>query len=102
MFFCSESNITTAHSITHNVAFRQANLSSNPQSQVNSIVSNTFETKTNPTQQQALELYALGFNVFPQPHGKKAGLPWRQLQYTRLHASHPTLGIKALFEGKCN
>ncbi len=94
--------ITTAHSIPHNVAIRQANLSNIPQSQVNSIVSNRLGTQTTPIQHQALELYNLGLNVFPQLYGKKAGLPWRQLQYTRLHPDHPTLGVKALFQGKCN
>jgi hypothetical protein len=90
------------HSIPHNVAIRQANLSSIPQSQVNLPVSNAFGQTNTPIQRHALDLYNLGFNVFPQPHGRKAGFPWRQLQYTRLHATHPIVGVEALFQGKCN
>ncbi|MFN8375055.1 MAG: bifunctional DNA primase/polymerase [Anaerolineae bacterium] len=88
------------HSIPHNIAIRQVNLSSNLETQVNVTVSNSFGNHF--TQQQALELYDLGLNVFPQPYGKKAGLPWKQLQYTRLHAAHPVAGVKALFQGKRN
>jgi len=54
------------------------------------------------TQETATSLYNLGLNVFPQPFGKKAGLNWKQLQYTRLHPSDPEVGIKALFAGRCN
>jgi Bifunctional DNA primase/polymerase, N-terminal/Primase C terminal 1 (PriCT-1) len=55
-----------------------------------------------PIQEMALYLYGLGFNVFPQPHGKKYGLPWKQLQYTRLDPTHSLYGIAALTVGKCN
>src|SRR6187549_2448856 len=55
-----------------------------------------------PIQDTALYLYNLGLNVFPQPHGKKAGLPWRRLQYSRLHPTDPLVGIQALTAGKCN
>lgn len=55
-----------------------------------------------PVQETALYLYNLGLNVFPQPHGKKAGLPWKQLQYTRLHPTDSLAGIQALTAGKCN
>lgn len=57
---------------------------------------------TTPLQRAALELYQLGFNVFPQPIGKKAGLPWKRLQYTRLHPTHPHYGLKPLFSRPCN
>lgn len=57
---------------------------------------------TTPLQRAVLELYQLGFNVFPQPVGKKAGLPWKRLQYTRLHPTHPHYGLKPLFSRLCN
>lgn len=38
----------------------------------------------NPTQDFALRLYDLGFNVFPQPYGHKGGYPWKGLQRVRL------------------
>ncbi|NWF69142.1 MAG: bifunctional DNA primase/polymerase [Chloroflexi bacterium] len=53
-------------------------------------------------QDEALKLYELGFNVFPQPYGQKAGMPWKQLQYTRLHPEHPQVGVAALFRGQWN
>jgi hypothetical protein len=84
------------------MANRQAILSNNLENQVNSTVSDTFGSSYTPAQHQARELYDLGFNVFPQPFGKKFGLPWKQLQYTRLDATDIRYGIEALHQGKCN
>lgn len=53
---------------------------------------------TTPTQDNAIQLHELGFNVFPVPHAKKGGWPWRQFQYTRVHPKH----LLPLFEGRCN
>ncbi|MCU0513987.1 MAG: bifunctional DNA primase/polymerase, partial [Anaerolineae bacterium] len=53
-------------------------------------------------QQQAYKLFHAGLNVFPLPHGAKAGYPWKPLQYTRLHRTHHFLGIIPLFAGACN
>lgn len=49
-------------------------------------------------QETAMNLYTLGFNVFPVPYGKKAGWPWRMLQYTRLNPED----IYPLFRDRCN
>jgi hypothetical protein len=84
------------------MANRQAILSNNLENQVNSTVSDTFGSSYTPAQLQARELYDLGFNVFPQPFGKKFGLPWKQLQYTRLDATDTRYGVEALHQGKCN
>jgi len=58
----------------------------------------TISSLQTRTQHSARDLYGLGFNVFPQPYGKKAGLPWKQLQYTRLHPDD----LNSLFAGQCN
>ena len=38
-----------------------------------------------PLQQEAVDLYSLGFNVFPMPYGRKSGYSWKMMQYTRLN-----------------
>lgn len=55
-----------------------------------------------PLQLEALRLYDIGLNVFPQPHGQKGGYPWKRLQYSRLHRDHHLYGIENLFAGQCN
>jgi hypothetical protein len=76
----------------------QAGLSTNRQFPYNLI--QTPEDLSLVTQVQ--QLFDLGFNVFPQPLGKKAGLPWQKLQYTRLHRDHARYGLPALFNSRCN
>lgn len=55
-----------------------------------------------PLQEHAFDLYDHGLNVFPQPLGRKAGYPWRRLQYTRLPRDHAEFGLRQLFLGECN
>lgn len=58
-----------------------------------------------PQQPRALELYALGLNVFPQPHGRKQGLPHRLLQATRLYYDPNDRRADDLLDvtaGRCN
>ena len=62
----------------------------------------SFFSANNIAQNIAICLYHLGFNIFPQPFAQKAGIPWKQLQYTRLHADHPAVSIAALTAGQCN
>ncbi len=53
-------------------------------------------------QRTAFELYDMGLNVFPQPIGKKGGLPWKSLQFTRLERDDRRYGLKTLFVGSSN
>lgn len=53
-------------------------------------------------QRQALELYDIGMNVFPQPIGQKGGYPWKRLQFVRLNRDHHLYGVESLFIGQCN
>jgi hypothetical protein len=53
-------------------------------------------------QLEALQLYDMGLNVFPQPYGRKSGYPWKRLQYSRLHRNHHLYGLENLFAGQCN
>ena len=53
-------------------------------------------------QQQALFLYEVGLNVFPQPLQQKMGYPWKRLQYTRLNGQDGALNVQQLFAGQCN
>lgn len=48
------------------------------------------------SQTEALRLYDLGLNVFPQPVGQKSGYPWRELQYMRLARNHASFGLTAV------
>lgn len=80
--------------IPHNTPIRQANLSTNHRE-------NDKPTQT-ALQQEALRLYDFGLNVFPQPLGKKGGLPWARFQYTRLERNHLAYGVSAIFAGQCN
>ena len=94
------------HIIPHNGAVRQAELSPNRQQIANQPhigpVPTPRDESRSPIQQQAFALYDLGFNVFPQPYGKKAGLPWKRLQYTRLHRDHQQYGLDTIFSGYWN
>lgn len=51
-----------------------------------------------PIQETAMNLYALGLNVFPVPYGKKGGYPWGMMQYIRLNVED----VYPLFQGNCN
>ncbi len=51
-----------------------------------------------PTQEHAMYLYMLGFNVFPTPYLQKGGWPWKRLQFTRLSVED----IYPLFSGRVN
>lgn len=53
-------------------------------------------------QKEAYFLYDAGFNVIPQPIGKKGGYAWRNAQFSRLNRDNETHGIKSLFAGQCN
>jgi hypothetical protein len=53
-------------------------------------------------QQEAYKLYDAGFNVIPQPLGKKGGYAWRNTQFTRLNRDNNAYGIRSLFAGECN
>lgn len=55
-----------------------------------------------PTQRSAFELYDMGLNTFPQPIGKKGGLPWKSLQFNRLDRDDRRYGLQTLFAGKIN
>ncbi|MCA9914377.1 MAG: bifunctional DNA primase/polymerase, partial [Anaerolineae bacterium] len=55
-----------------------------------------------PNQQTALTLYDLGLNIFPQPIGKKGGLPWKALQFIRLDRDDPAYGLTKVFAGNSN
>ena len=92
--------------IPHIGGIRQANLPPNHQQTQTKLGFASISTPPNgnktPLQAQALRLYDLGFNVFPQPLGKKAGFPWKRLQYTRLHRDHQQFGLKAVFTGQSN
>lgn len=102
--------MTDMHSIPHNVSKTQAELANNHEEPLKNGYPNcatadspeTKDTKATDTQAAAQQLYALGLNVFPQPFGSKAGYPWRQLQYTRLHNSAHTYGLENLFSQPCN
>lgn len=50
------------------------------------------------TLESANQLHSIGLNVFPQLYGKKAGVPWKKLQYTRLLWRD----LNRLFAGLCN
>lgn len=50
----------------------------------------------------AYALYDQGFNVFPQPYGKKGGYPWRRLQFTRLSRDNRRYGLGGVFVGMNN
>lgn len=50
------------------------------------------------TLESAYQLHSIGLNVFPQPYGKKAGVPWKKLQCTRLRWDD----LNRLFAGLCN
>ncbi|NWF67575.1 MAG: bifunctional DNA primase/polymerase [Chloroflexi bacterium] len=63
---------------------------------------NTHTSTITSVQQLALFFYDLGLNVFPQPFGRKHGLPWQTLQYTRLHRSDPEAGLTAVSSGLTN
>ncbi|MEL7434480.1 MAG: bifunctional DNA primase/polymerase, partial [Chloroflexota bacterium] len=54
------------------------------------------------TQRTAYALYDMGLNVMPQPHNRKGGLPWKRLQYGRLHRDDRSYGLRNLFAGDCN
>ena len=54
--------------------------------------------ETAPIQDAALDLYEIGYNVFPQPYGKKGGFPWKAFQYTRLDYGL----LKHVFAGQVN
>ncbi|MEO1646522.1 MAG: bifunctional DNA primase/polymerase, partial [Chloroflexota bacterium] len=54
------------------------------------------------TQRTAYALYDMGLNVMPQPHSRKGGLPWKRLQYGRLHRDDRSYGLRNLFAGDCN
>lgn len=62
----------------------------------------SFSTHWSEIQKEAEELYNLGLNVFPQPIGKKAGLPWKNLQFTRICHKHHSYGLDIVFTGNCN
>lgn len=51
-----------------------------------------------PTQEHAMYLYHLGFNVFPTPYLQKGGWPWKRLQFTRLNVED----LYPLFSGRVN
>lgn len=51
-----------------------------------------------PTQEHAMYLYQLGFNVFPTPYLQKGGWPWKRLQFTRLSVED----LYPLFSGRVN
>lgn len=53
---------------------------------------------TTPTQDAAIDLYELRFNVIPIPFAKKGGWPWKPFQYVRVHPDH----LLKLFAGRCN
>jgi predicted transcriptional regulator len=53
-------------------------------------------------QREAYQLYDAGFNVIPQPIGKKGGYAWRNAQFTRLNRDHENYGLRSLFAGQCN
>lgn len=53
-------------------------------------------------QQEAYRLYDAGLNVLPQPIGRKGGLPWKRLQYSRLNRDDDSYGLTNLFAGQCN
>lgn len=53
---------------------------------------------TTPTQDIAIDLYELGFNVIPIPFAKKGGWPWKPFQYVRVHPDQ----LLRLFAGRCN
>jgi DNA-binding MarR family transcriptional regulator len=53
---------------------------------------------TTPTQDSAIRLYELGFNVIPIPYARKGGWPWKPFQYVRIHPSQ----LVRLFESRCN
>lgn len=57
-----------------------------------------------PVQHEAMRLYGLGLNVFPQQFGKKAGFDWKRLQYTRLYFDGEPRAYDLLdvFSGRCN
>lgn len=91
--------------IPHNGMIRQPDFSSSGKPDQNSFVTApqlSANHRVSPVQEEAVRLYAIGLNVFPQPLGKKGGYPWRKLQYTRLHPTHDTYGLKTLFSSRCN
>lgn len=91
--------------IPQNTLVRQARLlECKPTGTTNDILQivETPEQPLTALQQQALTLYNLGFNVFPQPLGQKSGLPWKRLQYTRLHPTNHSYGLLTLFSQDCN
>lgn len=53
-------------------------------------------------QREAYKLYDVGFNVIPQPIGKKGGYAWRNAQFTRLNRNDDNYGLRSLFAGQCN
>jgi DNA-binding transcriptional regulator YhcF (GntR family) len=54
-----------------------------------------------PYYDDALELYHLNLNVFPQPRGQKYGFHWHKLQYSRL-ANHSHFGLSEIVQGEVN
>ncbi len=93
----------TNNIIPHNSQNVQVNLSKKAGQFANSyVIGNPEQQNLTKIQRESLNLYDLGLNVFPQPFGRKSGLPWRQLQYTRLHRTHKDYGLMMLFAGQCN
>lgn len=89
--------------IPHNRAFAQVEICPKNKQFPKSSVSNSKITfGLTHLQRQALSLYDMGFNVFPQPLGAKGGYPWKQLQYSRLNREDQLHGLIPLFAGSCN
>ena len=94
---------TVGSIITHNAQNTQPNfLESGKKIRNWSVLSHADSNRFTATQAEAFKLFDMGLNVFPQPRGKKGGLPWKRLQYTRLNRDHQNYGLAPLFSGDCN
>lgn len=93
----------TGHSIPHKVPFTQVNISEKGDEFTHSThTDGQNATMLTPIQQHALALHSRGFNVFPQPYGKKGGYPWSQLRYVRLPLTGHEKSLLTLTGGRCN
>lgn len=87
--------------IPYNCSFVQAGIPPSPH-KTQTIYNFQAISSQSRVQSAAYELYDMGLNVVPQPHGKKGGYPWKRLQYGRLNRDHEHFGLDVLFAGQCN
>lgn len=91
------------HIIPHNDGIVQVGIAENTD-QIQTIldINQILMSGLSKIQREAYKLYDAGFNVIPQPIGKKGGYAWRNAQFTRLNRDDESSGLRTVFAGQCN